>query len=536
MVAARVALPSRTRGVDMLSLLSPESAALWSSPTNLMFSAWEQRQKGIRPVKPYVGIDSVEYPRYITRKLQADMVYFVRHSPGMIYNGVFGIVKDPTADSIRNIIDARPFNCARGGVATPVRLPTPADLARLQFAPGEAVVAGKMDLSNFYHHIRTPQWMHRLCALPPLTPQQLTSMNLDPTGPCVPVCSTLCMGILDAVPIAQEISVRIARAACPSLRFLHELPTDAPVVMSMGPVLAIYLDDFAPLAAAQHSDQAQAAKAALKARMEAAGFIIHTTKDVAISPAPCDIIGCRIANSASEGVTMGPSPSRALRLAARTLEFLRQTEASHKQLESLLGEWAWSLLAFRPLFSVFFSVYRFVRLAGASASPFSIWPSVRREFFVQLALLPLLRARLSRPVGSRVYFTDASSIGGAVVSRPVSLPHVTCVAVDTSRVWRYPAHINELEFRSVLEMLGLAAKGHTHQLRVDSQVVLGILRKGRSSSWSLNKLARKAAGLQLARGVGVNVVYVPSAENPADGPSRGEGGTAALQRYLDEWL
>ena len=79
-----------------------------------------------------------------------------------------------------------------------------------------------------------------------------------------------------------------------------------------------------------------------------------------------------------------------------------------------------------------------------------------------------------------------------MVSRPVSLPHVTCVAVDTSRVWKYPAHINELEFRSVLEMLGLAAKGHTHQLRVDSQVVLGILRKGRSSSWSLNKLARRA--------------------------------------------
>jgi hypothetical protein len=536
MVAARVALPSKTRGVDMLSLLSPESAALWSSPTKLMLSAWEQRRRGIRPVKPYVGIDPVEYPRYIARKLQADMVYLVRRSPDMVFNGVFGIVKDPADDSIRDIIDARPFNCARGKVATPVRLPTPADLARLQFAPGERVVVGKMDLSNYYHHIRTPRWMHRLCALPPLTSQQLTSMGLDPTGPCVPVCSTLCMGVLDAVPIAQEISVRIARAACPSLRFLHELPRDTPVVMSLGPVLAIYLDDFAPIAAEQHSSQAQSAKAALQAGMEAAGFLVHPKKDVAVSPAPCDVIGCRISNSASEGVVMGPSPSRSLRLAARTLDFLHRTEASSKQLESLLGEWAWSLLAFRPLFSVFFSVYRFVRLAGASASPFSIWPSVRREFFVQLALLPLLRARLSRPRGPRVYFTDASNFGGAVVSRPAFLPHVTCFSVDASRVWEYPDHINALEFRSVLDMLGLAVGGHTHPLRVDSQVVLGILRKGRSSSWSLNKLARRAAGLQLARGVGVTVDYVPSAANPADGPSRGVGGTAALQRYLDEWL
>ena len=538
MVAARVALPSKTRGVEMLSLLSPESAALWSSPKHLMLSAWEQRRKGIRPVTPFVGISPQEYPRYITRKLQADMVYLVHHSPGMIYNGVFGIVKDPKDNSIRDIIDARPFNCARGGVATPVHLPSPADLARLQFAPGERVVVGKMDISNYYHHIRTPRWMHRLCALPPLTPQQLTSMGLDPTGPCVPVCSTLCMGILDAVPIAQEISVRIARAACPSIRFLHELPQDTPVVMSLGPVLAIYLDDFAPIAAEQHSTHAQAVKTALQAGMEAAGFIVHITKDVAISPAPCDVIGCRISNSASEGVVMGPSPSRSLRLAARTMDFLRHSTASSKQLESLLGEWAWSLLAFRPLFSVFFSVYRFVRLAGASATPFSIWPSVRQEFFIQLALLPLLRARLSRPCGPRVYFTDASNFGGAVVSRPVSLPHVTVFPVDTSRVWEYPAHINALEFRSVLDMLGLAAEGLTHQLRVDSKVVLGILRKGRSSSWPLNhaQLARKAAGLQLTRGGGVNVGYVPSAVNPADGPSRGEGGTAALQRYLDEWL
>jgi hypothetical protein len=208
MVAARVALPSKTRGVEMLSLLSPESATLWSSPTHLMFSAWEQRRKGIKPVKPFVGIDPVEYPRYITRKLQADMVYLVHHSPGMIYNGVFGIVKDPKDNSIRDIIDARPFNCARGGVATPVHLPSPADLARLQFAPGERVVVGKMDLSNYYHHIRTPRWMHRLNALPPLTPQQLTSMGLDPTGPRVPVCSTLCMGILDAVRERRTMRVR----------------------------------------------------------------------------------------------------------------------------------------------------------------------------------------------------------------------------------------------------------------------------------------------------------------------------------------
>jgi hypothetical protein len=102
-----------------------------------MLSAWEQRRKGIRPVKPFVGIDPVEYPRYIARKLQADMLYLVHHSPGMVYNGVFGIVKDPKDNSIRDIIDARPFNCARGGVATPVHLPSPADLARLQFAPGD---------------------------------------------------------------------------------------------------------------------------------------------------------------------------------------------------------------------------------------------------------------------------------------------------------------------------------------------------------------------------------------------------------------
>jgi hypothetical protein len=46
----------------------------------------------------------------------------------------------------------------------------------------------------------------------------------------------------------------------------------------------IYLDDFAPIAAEQHSTQAQSIKVSLQAGMEAAGFILQAKKDYSSLP------------------------------------------------------------------------------------------------------------------------------------------------------------------------------------------------------------------------------------------------------------
>ena len=55
----------------------------------------------------------------------------------------------------------------------------------------------------------------------------------------------------------------------------------------------------------------------------------------------------------------------------------------------------------------------------------------------------------------------------------------------------------------------------------DSQVVLGVFRKGRTSSPGLLYLARRLAALCMGYQVRLSLRYVPSAKNLADGPSRG---------------
>jgi hypothetical protein len=54
----------------------------------------------------------------------------------------------------------------------------------------------------------------------------------------------------------------------------------------------------------------------------------------------------------------------------------------------------------------------------------------------------------------------------------------------------------------------------------DSLAVLGALAKGRSSAFSLRALLRPIAAMLLSANVSLRLLYVPSAANPADFPSR----------------
>ena len=60
-----------------------------------------------------------------------------------------------------------------------------------------------------------------------------------------------------------------------------------------------------------------------------------------------------------------------------------------------------------------------------------------------------------------------------------------------------------------------------HLIFTDSLVTLGVLAKGRSSSWELLCLAREAAAIQLVLGLRPYFRYIETDRNIADGPSRG---------------
>ena len=90
---------------------------------------------------------------------------------------------------------------------------------------------------------------------------------------------------------------------------------------------------------------------------------------------------------------------------------------------------------------------------------------------------------------------------------------------------RTGAHINVLELGAVLSAMkwrtrciaGIKVK-YAHLC--DSQVCIAVLVKGRSSSAQLSHTLKKVNALTLASGCCPAFVYVRTADNPADDPSR----------------
>ena len=91
--------------------------------------------------------------------------------------------------------------------------------------------------------------------------------------------------------------------------------------------------------------------------------------------------------------------------------------------------------------------------------------------------------------------------------------------------WRFEGHINVLELEALYRSLVRRFKGgrlfHTRCLHlVDSQVVLGVVAKGRSSSRKLSRVLRRVNLLLLASHCQLILGWVRTELNPADAPSR----------------
>eukprot|EP00438_Fugacium_kawagutii_P034020 Skav221004 [mRNA] locus=scaffold1846:71194:78195:+ [translate_table: standard] len=86
-------------------------------------------------------------------------------------------------------------------------------------------------------------------------------------------------------------------------------------------------------------------------------------------------------------------------------------------------------------------------------------------------------------------------------------------------------HINVLELRAYIHTmewrLRNAGMGDVRALHLcDSQVVIAVCTKGRSSSRQLNRLLRKLGAMSIAGGLYPILAWIASELNPADGPSR----------------
>ena len=93
---------------------------------------------------------------------------------------------------------------------------------------------------------------------------------------------------------------------------------------------------------------------------------------------------------------------------------LRCRWARPRDIERLVGKLTNVMLLHRQSLSIFIAVYAFCRTTSPK-QPRRLWPSVRQELSDTVALLPLFRSDLSRPVATQLLQTDACDTGAAVV-------------------------------------------------------------------------------------------------------------------------
>lgn len=533
-VSARISLPSAAGTANLLDLLPPEVAMLYRNPSpQLLRSDWSA---GDLP-RPRIFGQHSEYVALVRRMHALHMVSFTSHP--LVINGVFAVPKDEHSD--RLIIDARAANLVFTDPPK-VELPTPDLLAQLTVAdPQRPVFVAKADLDNFYHRLALPEWMWPYFALPSVLASEVGLEDVyGASARIFPCCTTLPMGWSHSVFAAQKSHEHTVDSRCTLLRPQDRITAHSDQRLDRLRHF-IYIDDTVLIS---HDQSLVAAAQDEYVTVVDGANIPH--KPSKKRPPTCDGLDCVGLMVHGRDFTVGADPVELRQLCSDTLSLLVRGRCSGLEMASLTGRWTWAALACRPALAVLSSVYRFIERAGRCV--FGIWPSVEKELEVLVGLTPFLHSRLDQDWFPHVVATDASSTGLGVVACNTGSQAVRTAAMSqavlqseagtppsvcdgqrwstiVSRRWREPEHINVLELRAVSTALRWAlSRPVCMQRRIlllcDSQVVVGCLRKGRSSSPPLLRLLRLLSALQIASGTRLRVLWIRSEANPADEASR----------------
>jgi len=372
-----------------------------------------------------------------------------------------------------------------------------------------------------------------------------------------PVSTVWCMGFAWSSYICQNTTL----TACSRGGIVDDLflADDKLPPSSCTDGVAVATDDIGILTT-RGVDAAKKLAAQVDDGLAAMGVVQNTDKAVtAVSN------GTLIGLDLDAGLWLAASRDKLLNWTVAVVELLSHPRCSPLQLAALLGQPHWFFQLNRPLYSLFLTVYDFMR-ADPQHVPRSLPRPCRAELLAALMLSPWTEADLSRPWASTLLATDASpSYGFGLSSRTVS-PHearsVGRQACDADAFVRFdltaadepekPRQGTEFRlpftmgsFRTVLSArtrfgghsghleatgVNLAAKYIARRpclhraripLLIDAQAVLSAFRKGRSSAGTIRYVIRRTAMYFLLSDVLMKYLYVPSESNPADAPSRG---------------
>ena len=538
MSAERVALPNNKQSVDLAELLPPDLAAKWASPNPDLIIPKADRK---RTATAFMVESPQDWVQIVRKLQQLDKCTFTT-TPEVV-NGAFGAEKSD--GSIRLIVDGRPASAAFQPPPK-MELPGPDLLARLLFGFDEEVFVAKIDLDNFYHRIRVPEWLRPYFALPPV---RAADVGLgDEYGPdtmIYPCCTTLPMGWSHSAHLAQAVHIHILNTRT-SITQADRITKHNDFRLDRTRNM-VYIDDFILIGLDR------ASMIALQDEywrvFDGAGLPPKPSKLVRPCSDGVEVIGVEVHGRLH---TCGVHPDKIQRLVERTGALLRRGVATGEEMSRIVGHWTWVCMPRRCAFSVFSSVYRFIECAGRRV--FTVWPTVHRELRVMMGLAPLLFTQLDAPWFPHVLATDASSSGLGVVATtpaatadleamaavPKPVMHVEDEPLDrklhptlegarwrdiVSTPWRWAEHINVLECRALDTAVRWALKspralGSRLISWCDSMVVMFAVRKGRSSAFALLRQLRRLSASMLASGLQLHCNWIATEVNPADEPSR----------------
>lgn len=463
----------------------------------------------------------------------------------------------------------------------PRHLACPSALVHPEARPGKHIRVSKRDASCWFDQLVCPEELRCFMGRPPVSRAELYEIgglrqaevdSFLETGSetrssiLFPVSRVWPMGFSWSSCVAQEKLLAICEAS--GLDSSCILAADVKTPESFELVFAAATDDTMIFSDAGPGVTGAAA-ARLDDAMKSHGAIKNAGKDLTDQ---LDAVCVGIA--LEKGEQLGVPPGRCLAIVMTTLSLVSRACVSPLQVNQALGTLQWYDLLVRPKLSVYDEVYSFTRIEPAHRQ-LQAPPSVLDEILLGTFLGVYWLTDLRRPFLPLIGASDASTefgFGASVARMPVDAVRKMariaekrgdyvvldgCPAsymksrlgeahsleldkADFTHVFsvrkRWPAHVNYLEGSAFLMLLRWILRSRArHCTRVvvllDSAVWLGAAAKGRSGTM-LNRLLRRAAALEMAGGLMLHLILVPSQENPSDPPSRGVRQKPAKQALL----
>jgi integrase len=520
-----------------------------------------------------------EFAATVARLLRANMGE-LRRTRARFPLGLFAVGKDD--GRLRLIVDGRPANVFF--LEPPLEHTSGDDLCLIFVDEGFALQAGTVDLADYLHTIATPAAVRSYFGLRPVRASALRALGVEVPEDVVDSGGWTHL-YLTTAPMGWKPAPALAQAANEAVVY-GELGSGSTLARALPAVLdpaerlsslrmppwrggaewrghALVIDDLMKLRTVSRSfqrrwspqpGQPSSDLARACTRYREVGGTVKEAK-VLDYDAKQRLLGYQL----EDNVLRTPADKFA-ELSTAVRELCRRGWAQPREVERILGKFTHLYLLHRPALAVFSAVYAFARKLGHRRA--RLWPSVRRELRRALALLPLVRAELDRPVCPRLVQTDASSHGAGVVYTsdvPVATLRQECQrprgamsavdewAVQTTMAAQFEAptdpgayrvavrrrfqgheiseHINRKELGAVVTAVRWASRAPCSRrcrlvLQADSAVAVGVLRKGRSSRPGLLYHARRLAALTLAHRISLVPRWISTEKNMADRPSR----------------